>query len=411
MDDPSLQLQNTIHESIQDALASQRPVLTHLNADTTWLLQLPYPSHASRPLRRSRFNLLFDPWLQGPQSDVASWFSSRKSPIHRVPLARAKCQLRLGGCRVRIIVHENVLTNLPARTQGYADRRCVLEWHTTESSVQTIGDLETHLYEIERLAHFNDRGHGYVSPLPKSRHTYIDAVIISHEFTDHCNKHTLLELDPDTPIFATRLAANLITSWGHFGLVHEIPPFCGARCDWRMTCLSPLPDWIGISRIVTQRDALYYHSAILVTFDLQNPSREEQGRAVAPAEAVIYSPHGIHASDLRYLPSAKPPIEILVLLHGLHDIRISVKQLNLGAHNGLQAQRICNAKYWISTHDEIKKASGFITPFLHRKVLTLQEALEEEKSEKGKIPDESKLADMREVTFAELANGESLLLV
>jgi len=277
----------------------------------------------------------------------------------------------------------------------------------TESSVLTIKDLDAHLCEIEVLARAKSQAFKRQSTSPTSEKSYIDAVVVSHEFTDHCNKHTLLELDHDTPIFATRLAANLIKSWKYFTRVQEIIPFPGAESDWRCTSLSPLPDWLGISRIVTQCDTLYYHSAVLVTFDVQ--CKDFNGKATA--EAIIYSPHGIHAQDLRYLPSVYPPIKTLVLLHGLHDIKISMKQLNLGAHNGLQAQRICNAKYWISTHDEIKQGSGFITPFLHRKVLRLQEALEQERQQKGRIPDGSQLAHLREVTFAELVNGESLLLL
>ena len=65
MDGPSLQLQGTLNSSIREALLTQRPILTHLNADTTWLLQLPYPSDAARPPGRSRFNIVLDPWFQG----------------------------------------------------------------------------------------------------------------------------------------------------------------------------------------------------------------------------------------------------------------------------------------------------------------------------------------------------------
>ena len=59
----------------------------------------------------------------------------------------------------------------------------------------------------------------------------------------------------------------------------------------------------------------------------------------------------------------------------------------------------------------MKTAKGMVAPFLYRKVLTLQEAMEEERREKGGISDESELADMRGLTFADLASGESLLLV
>lgn len=364
MDHPSLQLQETLVGSVQRALLSHRPVLTHLNADTSWLLQLPYPPGTERPPGRSRWNLIFDPWLTGGQSDVADWFSR--------------------------------------------------QWHTVASSVQTMAELNDLLREIEELAQFNascSRGRKLDHIDQDLNRSYIDAVVISHEFTDHCNKDTLLELDPETPIFATKSAANLIRSWNHFSLVQETPSFSATQSDWRKTSLSPLPKWLGISSMVTRSDALYYHSAILVTFDLYLTHVKQPSQAVNAAEAIIYTPHGIHAKDLSHLPSATPPIKTLALLHGLHDIKISVKQLNLGAHNGLQAQRMCQAKYWVSTHDEIKKGSGLITPFLYRTVLTLQEAIEKERREKGRISDQSELSDVRKVAFVELSTGESLLLV
>ena len=287
------------------------------------------------------------------------------------------------------------------------------QWHAVVSSVQTMAELDDLLREIEVMAQLDgsfskERDHDYLDQ--SSRRSYIDAVIISHEFTDHCNKHTLLELGPDTPVFATKSAANLIRSWRHFRLVQEIPPFCAAQSDWRKTSLDPLPKWVGISRMVTRSDALYYHSAILVTFDLYSTDIKRPSDGLDVAEAIIYTPHGIHANDLSHLPLATPAIKTLALLHGLHDIKISVKQLNLGAHNGLQAQRICQAKYWVSTHDEIKKGSGLIMPFLYRRILTLREAIEEERRVKGRIPDESELSDVRAVAFVELSNGESLLL-
>lgn len=243
-----------------------------------------------------------------------------------------------------------------------------------------------------------------------SQTSYIDAVIISHEFTDHCNKRTLLELETDTPIFATKRAADLIKSWNFFHSVQEIPSFSMKRSDWRKTSLQALPKWLGISQMVSQSDALDYHSAILVTFDLYSSRTSVAREIAAEAEAMIYTPHGIHAIDLDPLTHAFPPLNTLVLLHGLHDIQISIQRLNLGAHNGLQAQRICQSRYWVSTHDEIKRATGLITPWLYRNVLTLQQALNEERRAKGEIANGSDLADVRGVTFRDLMSGESLLL-
>ena len=62
MDDPSRQLQDNLDDAIRASFLSQRPILTHLNADTSWLLQLPYPTDAVRPAGRNRYNILIDPW-------------------------------------------------------------------------------------------------------------------------------------------------------------------------------------------------------------------------------------------------------------------------------------------------------------------------------------------------------------
>ncbi|MCJ1480526.1 hypothetical protein MMC06_000681 [Schaereria dolodes] len=362
MDDSARQLQHELHGSVVKALSSQRPILTHLNADTTWLLQLPYPRNVISPTGRSRYNVLIDPWLQGPQSDVASWFSR--------------------------------------------------QWHSIDSSVQTISELNNRLKEIEDMSQRSNARPNIRQQYPEIplKPLCIDAVVLSHEFTDHTHKQTLLEIDPATPVFATQKAADLVEGWHHFDRVQVTAPFSASDTDWRHTSKEPLPQWLGISRIVTKRDALYYHSAIMITFNVavdETVSPVEENTA----EAIIYSPHGIVADDLRHLPKARPPITTLALLHGLHDIGISLTaQLNLGAYNGLKAQRMCGAKYWVGTHDEVKKGRGLVAPLLRRRVLTIKEAIDKEKQEKGHIPYSSELAQMKGVLFAELTSGESLLL-
>ncbi len=119
------------------------------------------------------------------------------------------------------------------------------------------------------------------------------------------------------------------------------------------------------------------------------------------AEAVIYTPHGIHPATLTTVAKASPPIQTLAFLHGLHDISIG-SQLNLGAHNGLAAQRLLGAKYWIGTHDEVKKGGGLVSWFLKRKVYTVQEALE-----KAKEQGDGGEVDAR---FMDLKNGETAVL-
>lgn len=156
MDGPSAQLQSDLKSSIIGALSTRRPILTHLNADTTWLLQLPYPRHALPASGRTFFNILIDPWLQGPQSDVASWFSK--------------------------------------------------QWHVVEPSVKTIAELEDSLREIHEITQC--LGVSQKTSRKRWSHgllerSYIDLLVISHEFTDHCHRQTLQEVSKDVPVHAT----------------------------------------------------------------------------------------------------------------------------------------------------------------------------------------------------------------
>lgn len=357
-DEISSQLHETLRQSITAALSTRRPLLTRLNADTSWLLSIPYP--VSFPTLRAKqyYHILIDPWLQGPQSDVAAFFSQ--------------------------------------------------QWHAESSKVQTIAELEDVIQGIGNVAagdgcdsSINIRGEGaaVVEAEEQEDVSHIDAVVISHEFTDHMHQDTLLEIHPSVPVFASSKAASIITSWKHFESVSGIHRFTG---DWQSSPSESLPEWIGISRVAyAGSDLLYYHAAIMICF---TGSDEEV------AEAVIYTPHGISPTDLAPVASASPPVKTLALLHGLQDISLTRAQLNMGAHNGLKAQRLLGAKYWIGTHDEVKKGGGIVSWFLDRKAITLDEAIEQEKEEHEGSLEGSNLESLAEVRFEALANGESLIL-
>lgn len=341
------QLQFSLKESVRHAHQARRPILTHLNADTSWLLSVPRLHRVSLPGQRSRYNLLIDPWLRGPQEDVAGWFSK--------------------------------------------------QWHAVESSVESIHELEELLRAAE---HLEIVGSSVSDSAAES--SYIDAVVISHEFTNHCHKATLHEINPNVPVFASGKAARLIRSWNHFSIVIEMPMFSAGQ-DWRTTSTPPLPDWLGISRIVTNSDALYYHSAVLIC--MSDPESTTEA-----AKAVIYTPHGLAAETVVTITTADPPINALALLHGLHDVSIAWgTQLNLGAVNGIKAQQLLNAKFWIGTHDEDKNKSGFIAPLLRRKALTVPEAFAQVQAFQSASGD-SNHALVDAPIYLELGNGESLLL-
>lgn len=161
-------------------------------------------------------------------------------------------------------------------------------------------------------------------------------------------------------------------------------------------------------------DALYYHSALLITFAPHASPAPTKKRASLsifgeddspfdsdPAECIVYTPHGIPFESLSPIAEADPPLQTLAFLHGLHDVSISAaQQLNLGAKNGVLAQRVLGARYWVGTHDEVKRGGGVVAWFLRRRVWTVGEAL----SEVGGGE------ELGEVRFEEVGNGEGRVL-
>jgi len=364
MDEPALQLQRELSASVIGTCDIPRPILTRLNGDTSWLLQLPWKD---APFGRSRFNVLMDPWFRGIQIDIAWWFSR--------------------------------------------------QWHVTKPAVQSIAELNERLKDIESLAQGlspRSRHEGQTGP-QRNRNPYIDVVIISHEFTDHCNKGTLLEIDPVTPVVATKTAANTIRSWSHFVSVHDIPTLSTHAPVWRTFTADSLPSWLGVFRISQSLDISNTHTAIVICFNLEQvgsfgstTSEDNQ------AEAVIYTPHGLLPENVEILSSAFPPIQPLVLIHGLHEVFIGrFGRINLGAVNGLKCFETSKARYWVPTHDEIKLGKGLIKYLLRYNALTVEEAIMRLK--RTKAEQRPHAVDETDWTanfhFVGLNSGEGILLI
>lgn len=165
MDAPSTQLHLEIRDAVVRALATRRPILHHLNADTSWLLQIPRPANAVKHGARIYYNVLIDPWFVGGQSDVAKWFSQ--------------------------------------------------QWHATESAVKSISEVEELARQVEILAGGLGVGRSRKRKVEavEDEESYVDCVAISHEFTDHCHKETLLEVHGDVPVFATEVRNLFFLNW------------------------------------------------------------------------------------------------------------------------------------------------------------------------------------------------------
>lgn len=405
LDEPAAQLHRELRASIQSALKPRRPIIHHLNDDTSWLLQIPRPENAIRRGARIYFNILIDPWFTGGQSDVASWFSQ--------------------------------------------------QYHATPSAVQSITELEDLIRGVERLALARSSGNCLEDAGNKNSTetaSLIDVVAVSHEFTDHCHHDTLVSVHKDVPVLAFPQAATVISSWKHFRTIIPLSTIdAGKTFDWRSSSIAPcLPEWLGICQLKQTEDRFNYHSAMLITFNNRHGSSRSRlglqqnvpGKidannrlklhhiAIAPdeddeaAEALIYTPHGMHSVDFEVIPKAVPSISTVAFLHGLHNVRIGTAtggtalQLNLGSHNGLKAQRVLKAGYWIGTHDEIKKGGGLVSWFLQRESLTIKDALDLERNSRlvgqgNKTNGETAdlLNSFDETAFLSLKNGESRILL
>lgn len=347
----------------------RRPILTHLNADTSWLLSVAVPFGTEHRKGNKYLHLVLDPWFKGTQEDVRGWFST--------------------------------------------------QWHKEESRYQTLQEVEDLIANIEglenkteKLSHKESFDEANVpgpdmtkvnstgtdastldgSPLDDGcLESLIDGIIISHEFTDHMHEATLRSAQPSIPIFAPKgKAIDLLHSWDHFNTVIpiELTPSPEEEGGWRKWCpgQDKLPNlewaaWCKVTRLMApEKSMIGYHEGVLLTwprpgtlpgqyteFPVPNPGVEsrEPDLASGSGEAVIYTPHGLPASACLPL-SRNKNITTLALLHGEHDIRLAGAQLNLGEKNGIEVVRETKAKYWCATHDEVKHASGVVSWFLSR---------------------------------------------
>lgn len=129
------QLPTDLHDRLLRSIKTNRPLIYHLTPDSSWLISFPLPNASTSS--RSRYNIVIDPWLSGAQIDYYSWFSSQT--------------------------------------------------HASPSAIPSISALEQLLKEIEKVgaAETQDKDSQTISIDDKdsTSHSFIDAVVISHEFT------------------------------------------------------------------------------------------------------------------------------------------------------------------------------------------------------------------------------------
>ena len=333
-------------------MSSKSAIITHLNADTSWLFSIPFPQ-ATQSCVGSYFHILVDPWLSGPQHDFHRHFSQ--------------------------------------------------QWHVEDPSCANIKDVETRIREIEQKNRV--RGRGKDSEESRQEHdqdevpSRISLVLISFDFTDHCHEETLRQVDPRVPVWAVKAAAKLIRGFRHFHTVQEIPvqgslsKAIGTFATERTSQLGDvLPRWLDVMRLQPlSLDVGNLHTAILLAY-----SAPTTGEATRKKQLIVYTPHGIPSEHFQLPETAT--VDVVALIHGLHRV-VNPWYLggivNLGRDNGLAAAKALGSRYWIPTHDEDKKGEGFVSAVITREALQFED-----------LDDNAKMS----VNYRHVANGQSLSL-
>lgn len=238
----------------------------------------------------------------------------------------------------------------------------------------------------------------------------IDAIVISHEFTDHCHEQTLRSLSSSIAVFATTNAFKNISRWRHFQYVYEIP-WMDDRHPENFTlnklsqqhAESTMPATISVGYIPEKgfMSLSALHGATCLSFLDANHHQWH---------SLLYIPHGCKRSSITDWLNQQSNIKVTVLLQGFHTVSNPIwlgGLLNYGCDEAAKLAIAVKARHWIATHDEDKKGSGLVSKFLKRNTSTTANAQlqlekffrEEEANQSGEIP---KIHDIE--------NGQSLII-
>ncbi len=159
-----------------------------------------------------------------------------------------------------------------------------------------------------------------------------DYLFISNSFTDHCNKETLLQFDTSIPIIAKESILKKISKWNRF---KQLIPLQNA----------PFP----IKEYKPGRFLDLVHSSYF--FD------SEEG-------TVLFAPHGARSMNL-------PTVDILITTTTRYHLPFWLGgTVNLGIKHAEILYKHCEAKLFLSTHDEQKLGKGFVEKLAKKDYVT-----------------------------------------
>jgi hypothetical protein len=203
----------------------------------------------------------------------------------------------------------------------------------------------------------------------------INAIIISHEFSDHCHEQTLRSFSATIPVFATSNASKRIRRWNYFQHVFDIPLLDDRPENFTLSMLSRqqpqlnMPNTINVGYIPEKGFMALpsLHGATCVSFLVNN----QQWRSL------LYIPHGCKQNSICDWLEQQSNVTVSILLQGFDRVYNPIwlgGLLNYGCNEAAKLAVAVKARYWIPTHDEDKIASGLVSKFLKRDYSTITNA-------------------------------------
>ena len=163
----------------------------------------------------------------------------------------------------------------------------------------------------------------------------IDGIVISHPFTDHCHKETLLNFPTSTPVWAAPSAAKTIRSWNYFHTVYSIgfqKPVKNGSVQMAFYPSQGLIDPV--------------HDALLFT-------------NLDSGEIIFYAPHGFKPSPKLSLPTN---VTLLITTTIQYNLPFWLGgTVNLGQKAAKVLVEKVKPKHLVYTHNEHKHAEGLVS--------------------------------------------------
>jgi len=203
----------------------------------------------------------------------------------------------------------------------------------------------------------------------------INAIIISHEFSDHCHEQTLRSFSATIPVFATSNASKRIRRWNYFQHVFDIPLLDDRPENFTLAMLSRqqpqlnMPNTINVGYIPEKGFMALpsLHGATCISFLVNNQQWH----------SLLYIPHGCKQNSICDWLEQQSNVTVSILLQGFNRVYNPIwlgGLLNYGCNEAAKLAVAVKARYWIPTHDEDKIASGLVSKFLKRDYSTIANA-------------------------------------